>query len=408
MKTAPSTELIHFLNRFLLGGVFIRAVVALWCSSTSYPGLTLLFVEHTGASLLVWAIFRSGRINLSIILMGLEVFILSLRLVELFGTAPLFHIHGLILCPLPLLFVHIPTRPRWMMMVIPLLITFVLALVPLADPPPMVLSPRAETTCSFINLFLFMIVCMGLFLYQMRRIEVQTARAETLARQRSQLIADLSHEWKTPLAAILAKIQATLSRPREPEAYRDALALCERNARYLKTLTLRMVDYQKAEQHHLTPLLEETDLPALIRDLANTLTAAAEAQGLRIETNLPEHLSFQTDPILLSMLLQNLIANAIQHAGGGTRIRLTASVSPQLSLQVEDDGPGIPPDKIPYFFDPFFRGNPSRNRDGGTVGLGLSIARETAHALGAELSARNADPHGACFDLRFSEKEIVK
>ncbi len=129
------------------------------------------------------------------------------------------------------------------------------------------------------------------------------------------------------------------------------------------------------------------------------LTPLAEEKGFRLELNTPETLRIETDPLLLGLLLRNLVANALQHARGGNHIRITADSGPPLTLSVEDNGPGIPEERINDLFEPFVRGDTARRRDHGSVGLGLSIARETANALDLTLNAKNRPEGGACFCL---------
>jgi signal transduction histidine kinase len=383
-------------------GIVVRVFSGLMLSGTD-PRLSFLFLQHAGAAAGIFLFLKFRKFEWGIFFMGLEFAILSTRLVWLFGTGPLFHIHALVLAPVALLFTHFPRRKRILYVVMPMILTLVVALIPRQHDPTFPLSPDLTDIWSLVNLALFMSACMGIILYQIQALEEQTTRAEQLAAQRSRLIADLSHEWKTPLAAILAKIQATLTQVREPEVYREALALCERNAQHLKAMTLRMVEYQQAEQHHLTPQMESINLPHLLTELVTELTPLAEEKGFRLELNTPETLRMETDPLLLGLLLRNLVANALQHATGGNHIRIIAEPGPPPTLRVEDNGPGIPEARLDDLFEPFVRGDTARRRDHGSVGLGLAIAKETAKALNLTLTARNRQEGGACFCLTWTE-----
>ena len=401
--TRPSTaRLIPFLDRFFLLGALLRAGGML-ASLALGPGVLFpLFLQHVLAGALNWLLLRSGRLNAAILLMGVEISILSIRLVWLLGTAPLFHVYGLVLVPFPLLFTHLSPRVRLAMMLLPLAGALALAVLPWTPEPVLMLSPQARDFWSFANLVIFMGVCMGIMHYQMRALREQTARAEALARQRRRLVADLSHELKTPLASILAKVQSILSRPREPEAYREALRLCERNARYLNQLTLRMLELLQSGRDQSEARQQETDLAALLHELKQDLLLLARERGFDLEVcTPPPPLRLCADPLLLAMILRNLASNALLHAQGGTRLLIRFEPEPQPAFLVEDNGPGLPEPLLPDLFEPFTRGDPARGRREGSVGLGLAIAREAAEALGAELTADNRPGGGARFALRF-------
>jgi signal transduction histidine kinase len=396
MSTVPPPRLIRFLTGFMAVGIGVRVFSGLMLSGTDLR-LALLFLQHAGAAAGIFLLLKCRKFEAGIFFMGLEFAVLSTRLVWLFGTGPLFHIHGLVLAPVALLLTHFPRRKRILYVVLPMILTLLVALIPRGHDPAFPLPSNLTDIWSLVNLALFMSACMGIILYQIQALEEQTTRAEHLAAQRSRLITDLSHEWKTPLAAILAKIQATLSRPREPQSYREALALCERNAQHLKAMTLRMVEYQQAEQHHLTPRMESVDLPRLLNGLIEELSPLAEEKGFTLELNTPETLHMETDPLLLGLLLRNLVANALQHAIGGNHIRIIAKTGPSPTIRIEDNGPGIPEARLDDLFEPFVRGDTARRREDGSVGLGLAIARETAKALGTELEAGNQAKGGAVF-----------
>jgi hypothetical protein len=86
--------------------------------------------------------------------------------------------------------------------------------------------------------------------------------------------------------------------------------------------------------------------------------------------------------------LANLVANAVAY-GGSARFRLLPPVDRILTIELEDDGPGIPPGELERVFEPFHRGEPSRNRETGGVGLGLPIARNIFRAHGGDVALAN-------------------
>jgi two-component system OmpR family sensor kinase len=100
----------------------------------------------------------------------------------------------------------------------------------------------------------------------------------------------------------------------------------------------------------------------------------------------------QGDPVALRRCIGNFVDNALRYAGSA---RIALSITGlQVEIRVEDDGPGVPPDIIDRLCEPFYRGEASRNRATGGVGLGLSIARRIAQAHGGALHVANRTPHG--------------
>jgi signal transduction histidine kinase len=93
------------------------------------------------------------------------------------------------------------------------------------------------------------------------------------------------------------------------------------------------------------------------------------------------------DSLALRRLFTNLLENAVKF-GGGARARLSVKDRAAV-VEVEDDGPGVPPAEMERVFDPFYRREPSRNRDTGGIGLGLSVARSIARSHGGDLVLEN-------------------
>jgi signal transduction histidine kinase len=107
----------------------------------------------------------------------------------------------------------------------------------------------------------------------------------------------------------------------------------------------------------------------------------------------PPHLTVRARPLALKRALANLASNAITY-GGAARIRLKPPTDGVVVIEMEDDGPGIPPAELDRVFEPFHRGEPSRNRETGGVGLGLPIARNIMRAHGGDVVLANRPMSG--------------
>ncbi|SFP62466.1 two-component system, OmpR family, sensor histidine kinase KdpD [Mesorhizobium sp. NFR06] len=233
--------------------------------------------------------------------------------------------------------------------------------------------------------------------------DVDRARLAAEAdRLRSALLTSISHDLKTPLAAIMGAA-GTLKEfaPALPEQDRTELLSTvvgesERLNRFIANLLdMTRIESGAMEPNHAFHYLGDVVGSALNR--AQKITAEH-----RIETDIPADLPMlRLDPVLFEQALFNLLDNAAKYASPGSTIRLQAWVdNGAVILQVMDEGPGIPPDDLERIFDTFYR---VRKRDqvrAGT-GLGLSISRGFIEAMGGTISAANrSDRPGAIFTIR--------
>jgi signal transduction histidine kinase len=137
------------------------------------------------------------------------------------------------------------------------------------------------------------------------------------------------------------------------------------------------------------------DLAELLRTVLDEAGDARPDAVAKLRYEGPSHLTIRGRPLALKRAIANLVANAVNY-GGGARLTLRpAAEDRMLVIEVEDDGPGIPPGELERVFEPFHRGEPSRSRETGGVGLGLPIARNIARAHGGDVTLANRPDGGA-------------
>jgi signal transduction histidine kinase len=142
---------------------------------------------------------------------------------------------------------------------------------------------------------------------------------------------------------------------------------------------------------HQVPL----DLCAAARDCVRRHSQAAEAAGIRLHPVAEgTATSVSADPHRLAQILDNLVDNAISYAGPGAEVWVTVEPGDTVKVRVSDTGRGIPPEHLPYLFDPFYRGDAARTPGGRHSGLGLRIARGLAQAHGGDLRIESAAGRG--------------
>ncbi|WP_330458708.1 HAMP domain-containing histidine kinase [Streptomyces sp. NBC_00820] len=228
-------------------------------------------------------------------------------------------------------------------------------------------------------------------------------RSETRVRQ---FVADASHELRTPLASIRGYAELT-RRGREqvgPDT-RHALGRIESEAGRMTLLVEDLLLLARLDAGR--PLrFERTDLVPLVVDAVSDARAVGSAHNWRLD--LPDEPALApADAARLQQVLVNLLGNARTHTPPGTTV--TARVrrqGPWLCADVEDDGPGIPPELLPHVFERFARGDSARSRATGSTGLGLAIVRAVAAAHGGAVSVESA-PGRTVFIVRLPASDPV-
>ncbi|MFI1394631.1 ATP-binding protein [Streptomyces sp. NPDC020681] len=214
-------------------------------------------------------------------------------------------------------------------------------------------------------------------------------RQESETRVR-QFVADASHELRTPLASIRGYAELTRRGGRDdagPDT-RHALGRIEAEATRMTGLVEDLLLLARLDAGR--PLsYESTDLSPLVVDAVSDARAAGQDHKWRLELPV-EPATVPGDAARLHQVLVNLLANARTHTPPGTTV--TARVrcgGPAVVLEIEDDGPGIPPALLPHIFERFARGDASRSRHAGSTGLGLAIVDAVVTAHGGRVGVRS-------------------
>ncbi|MFB9738114.1 ATP-binding protein [Streptomyces thermocoprophilus] len=224
------------------------------------------------------------------------------------------------------------------------------------------------------------------------------ARQQSETRVR-QFVADASHELRTPLASIRGYAELTRRRREQvgPDT-RHALARIESEAGRMTLLVEDLLLLARLDAGR--PLqFEETDLVPLVIDTVSDARAAGRDHVWRLD--LPDEPALvSADAARLQQVLVNLFANARSHTPPGTTV--TARVragGPWITVDIEDDGPGIPPELLPRVFERFARGDSARTRATGSTGLGLAIVQAVASAHGGAVTVDSV-PGRTVFTVR--------
>ncbi len=210
------------------------------------------------------------------------------------------------------------------------------------------------------------------------------SRIRRFVQDRTELLSAIGHDLRTPITRLKlraefvdddeqrAKILADLE---ELEAMVSATLAFGRDARTTEPMT-------------------SLDLAELLRTILDETGDANPDMVDRLAYDGPAHLTVRARSLALKRVMVNLVTNAVNY-GGSALVRLSQDGARLVTVDIEDDGPGIPTAELERVFEPFHRGEPSRNRETGGVGLGLPIARNIMRAHGGDVVITNRPTGGA-------------
>jgi signal transduction histidine kinase/ActR/RegA family two-component response regulator len=229
-----------------------------------------------------------------------------------------------------------------------------------------------------------------------------TAEAATLAK--SQFLANMSHEIRTPMTAILGFAE-TLLEPDLPEAERrEAVYTIRRNGEYLLALINDILDLSKVEAGKLEIEQVRCSPCKVLAEVASLMGVRAKAKGLALQIAytgaVPE--TIRSDPTRLRQILINLVGNAVKFSEAGTIlivVHFESAPAPQLEFAVVDSGVGMTREQMARLFRPFTQADASTTRRFGGTGLGLTIAKRLAQALGGDIDVWSEPGHGSVFRM---------
>ena len=229
------------------------------------------------------------------------------------------------------------------------------------------------------------------------RLAAGKAEAETRARTedlRNALLSSISHDLRTPLAAILASASSLhhFGEQFAPDVRQDLAATIQEEAQRLDTFVANLLNMTRLEAGGLAVERAAFNVPEVIaRTVERRTTGGRHPILASTPSDLPEALG---DPVLFEQAFGNVLENALRYTPPGSPVMiLTSNRGGQICVEIKDEGPGVPPEDLDRIFAKFFRSAAAARKPG--TGLGLSIARGLMEAMGGDIEARNRQDGGA-------------
>jgi signal transduction histidine kinase len=219
--------------------------------------------------------------------------------------------------------------------------------------------------------------------------------------QRTELIASISHDLRSPLTSIRGYLESALVKDAEltGEQRRELLGISLRNVASFQDLVGELFELARLETRQAQPKREPMQAAELVQDVVLKLKPQAERAGVALEVDGTWELApVPADVGMIERVLTNLIENALRFtpAGGRVAVRLEQTAA-GIRVTVADTGTGIAAEDLPHVFERFYRAD--RSRSGGGAGLGLAIARQIVELHGGSLVVESAPGRGAAFSF---------
>ncbi|MFN2544321.1 MAG: sensor histidine kinase [Actinomycetota bacterium] len=219
----------------------------------------------------------------------------------------------------------------------------------------------------------------------------------SVERLRRDLVANVSHELKTPISALRARLENLLDGVERPDP--EVLQVMLQQADRLSRLVEQLLDLSRLDSGDVPLAPHELELDGLVREVVSEVAVARAGHLVRFRDELPSDLPMVwADRERIHQVLFNLLDNAARFTPPGGEVVVSGGRVPgRCEIRVTDTGPGIPPEHLPFLFERFYRVDQARSRGVGGTGIGLAIARSVIEAHGGRIWAESEIGRGSVF-----------
>ena len=241
------------------------------------------------------------------------------------------------------------------------------------------------------------------------QIKVREDELQNALRLKDEFLATVSHELRTPLNAMLGWAHVLRDPLVTPPILRQAVDAIDRNAQIQARLIEDILDVSRMITGKLRLEPKPTDLTAIIMSAVDVVKPSADARRIDIRVDAPPAAPIIGDSDRLRQVVWNILSNAVKFTPPSGRVEVRVSEEPgEYLVAVQDNGRGIPPEFLPYIFQPFRQADGSSTRSHGGLGLGLAIARHLTELSGGSIHAASAGVNrGTTFTIRLPRHTVV-
>lgn len=246
--------------------------------------------------------------------------------------------------------------------------------------------------------------------HELRRERVARAAAEAASQAKSQFLSHLSHELRTPLNSVIGFGQLLeLSGGGDPAATQRYATRILDAGRHLLHMVEDLLDLSRIEHNEMSLQRVPVDLPEVVRLSIDLVLPRAQTLQVVVDSAQvdPAHGRVSGDPLRMQQVVTNLLANAVKYNRSGGRVDVsTEAVDDHVLLHVRDTGPGLAAEQVAQLFRPFER----LGQDHGPIegaGLGLTISRQLARAMGGDITVQSTPGEGSIFTLQLAAHRDV-
>ena len=226
-------------------------------------------------------------------------------------------------------------------------------------------------------------------------------RLEEAFRRIRQFSSDLAHELRTPLTALKGEAERALVGQASADELRTLIAAHAETYDRLNGMLTDLLSLGRRDPGPAPPRHRTVDLADCVRDVEEMFTPVAEQAGITLQSQWPEaECSVHGNDAALRRLVSNLLDNAIKNTPAGGTLFVSVNPGPPRTVIVRDTGRGIQPKDLPHVFERFYRGDPSRSRETGGFGLGLSICKQLVEAHQGTIAIQSEPGQGTTVTVR--------
>ena len=226
-------------------------------------------------------------------------------------------------------------------------------------------------------------------------IDDMAAKLRDQFKQREDLLRDISHELRSPLARM--RIASELIKHKTADLKLKEIAQLESDIALIDNLIAEILTFSRLSDKHRQLHFSRVDLRALLNSILDNANFEAKSQSKRVILRSKNEAGYElnANEALIQSALENIIRNAIKYTPPNTTVSVDLERDPGLiKLTIKDRGPGVANDQLEKIFEPFYRASDSRSRESGGSGLGLAITRRAIELHKGKITANNSDSSG--------------